>query len=50
MDWSRILINEEIERFLGMDKHHSEQSIIRTYLEYLTSLPYGVTTEENFDL
>lgn len=44
------IINEEMNRFLGMDKHHSEIQVSRTYLEYLTSLPYGISTDENFDI
>lgn len=44
------VINEEVERFLQMDKHHSEASVTRTYLDYLTSMPFGVRTEDNFDL
>lgn len=44
------VINEEIKRFLSMEKHHSEVQVTRTYLEYLTSLPYGVSTKENFDI
>ena len=43
-------INEELNRFLAMDKHSSEVQVTRTYLEYLTSLPYGISTEENFDI
>ena len=44
------VINEEIKRFLGMEKHHSEIQITRTYLEYLTTLPYGISSQENFDI
>ena len=44
------IIEEEINRFLQMEKQHSESAVTRTYLEYLTSLPYGVTSEENFDI
>ena len=33
-----------------MEKHHTEVQITRTYLEYLTKLPYGVSTKENFDI
>ena len=33
-----------------MDKHHSEVQVTRTYLEYLTKMPYGVSSPENFDL
>lgn len=41
-DHIMTVIKEEIDRFLSMEKYHSESSTIRTYLEYLTSLPYGV--------
>ena len=43
-------INEEMQRFLQMDKMHGEMQVSRTYLEYLTKMPYGVRSEENFDL
>lgn len=44
------VINEELNRFLNMDKHHSEIQVSRTYLEYLTCLPYGISTDDNFDI
>jgi ATP-dependent Lon protease len=43
-------INEEIQRFLNMEKHHSEVQVTRTYLEYLTKMPYGISAPENFDI
>lgn len=33
-----------------MEKHHSEVQVTRTYLEYLTKLPYGVSSQDNFDI
>ena len=33
-----------------MDKMHGEMQVSRTYLEYLTKMPYGVRSQENFDL
>lgn len=33
-----------------MEKHHSEVQVTRTYLEYLTKMPWGVRTEENYDI
>jgi ATP-dependent Lon protease len=33
-----------------MEKHHSEVQVTRNYLEYLTKMPYGVSSHENFDL
>ena len=43
-------INEELQRFLQMDKNSGEMQVTRTYLEYLTKMPYGVRSVENFDL
>jgi len=44
------VIKEEMNRFLSMEKHHSEVQVTRTYLEYLTKMPYGISAEENFDI
>lgn len=33
-----------------MEKHNSEIQVTRNYLEYLTKMPYGVRSEENFDI
>ena len=44
------VINEEIQRFMQMEKTHSEFQVTKTYLEYLTKMPYGVHSEENFDI
>lgn len=33
-----------------MEKHHSVVQVTRNYLEYLTKMPYGVSSQENFDL
>lgn len=33
-----------------MDEMSSESNIIRTYLEWLVSIPYGVTSEDNLEL
>mmetsp|Transcript_13182 Transcript_13182/g.22348 ORF Transcript_13182/g.22348 Transcript_13182/m.22348 type:complete len:438 (+) Transcript_13182:948-2261(+) len=44
------VINEEMQRFMQMEKHHSEWQTTKTYLEYLTKMPYGVYSEDNFDL
>ncbi len=41
---------EEINRYLSMDARHSESAVIRTYLDYLTSLPWGTTTTDSFDI
>ena len=33
-----------------MEKYHSESTISRTYLEYLTALPWGVTSKDRVDI
>ena len=33
-----------------MDKSHSEANITRTYLETLVKMPFGVSSEESYDL
>jgi len=43
-------IEEEIDRYLTMDKYHSESSVLRTYLDYITSLPWGVSTLDSLDI
>jgi len=35
---------------MQMEKHHSEWQVTKTYLEYLTKMPYGVYSQENFDI
>ena len=43
-------LEDEINRYLSMEKHHPEASIIRTYLDYLTSMPWGVATTDSLDV
>jgi ATP-dependent Lon protease len=43
-------IEEEIDRYLTMDKYHAESSVIKTYLDYLTALPWGVPTLDSLDI
>ena len=44
------VIEEELDRFQMTDKNSSEFHVIRTYLDWLTCLPYGVSTNETLDL
>ena len=41
---------EEVNRYLATHPQHSESTIIRTYLDYLSSLPWGITTEDRIDI
>ena len=49
-DHVRKVIEEEIARFKGMDKHSMEANIIRNYLDVLTGLPFGISTVENLNI
>ena len=44
------IIDEELEKFMMTDKNSSEFHVIRNYLDWLTVMPYGVSTEESMDL
>lgn len=41
---------KQLKRFEKMHPDSSESSILRSYLEWLTDLPWSVTSEENIDL
>jgi Lon-like ATP-dependent protease len=49
-DHIKKIIDEEMEKFLMTDKNSSEFHVIRNYLDWLTILPYGVSTQETLDL
>ena len=40
----------ELKRLERIGNHAAEASVIRTYLEWLTELPWSTTTEDNLDL
>ena len=41
---------EEIKRFDMLPANSSESGVVRTYLEWLVALPWGVQTEDNKDI
>lgn len=41
---------EEIKRFDVLPANSSESGVVRTYLEWLVALPWGVQTEDNKDI
>ncbi|KAA0188698.1 hypothetical protein HAZT_HAZT003379, partial [Hyalella azteca] len=44
------VIEEELSKLGFLDNHSSEFSVTRNYLDWLTVLPWGVTSEEHLDL
>jgi len=47
---AKAAIDEELEKLEALEKNSSEFNVTRNYLEWLTSLPWGLMSEENFDL
>ncbi|XP_071034716.1 lon protease homolog, mitochondrial isoform X3 [Parasteatoda tepidariorum] len=44
------VIDEELNKLSLLDNHSSEFGVTRNYLDWLTSIPWGKTSEENMDL
>nr|CCA20675.1 unnamed protein product putative [Albugo laibachii Nc14] len=47
---AQAAIDEEIQKLEMLEKNSSEFNVTRNYLEWLTLLPWGRATEENFDI
>ena len=43
------MIEEELEKLNFLESHSSEFNVTRNYLDWLTLLPWGVSSEENLD-
>lgn len=43
-------IDAELEKFSSLEKNSPEYNVTRSYLDWLVSVPWGVATEENFDI
>lgn len=44
------VVEEEMNKLSMLEKNSSEFNVTRNYLDWLTQLPWGKATEENFDL
>ncbi|KAF3691380.1 Lon protease -like protein, mitochondrial [Channa argus] len=44
------VINEELNKLGLLDNHSSEFNVTRNYLDWLTSMPWGINSEENLTL
>lgn len=45
-----VVIDEELNKLNFLESHSSEFNVTRNYLDWLTSLPWGVTSKENLSL
>jgi ATP-dependent Lon protease len=43
-------IEAELEKFASLEKNSPEFNVTRSYLDWLVSVPWGVYTDENFDI
>lgn len=46
----QTVIDEELNKLNFLESHSSEFNVTRCYLDWLTSLPWGVTSKENLQL
>lgn len=44
------VIDEEMNKLRFLDNHSSEFNVTRNYLDWLTSIPWGVSSHENLDI
>lgn len=42
--------NENMKRLMSLGEESSELTNVKTYLEWIASLPYGVHSEDNLDI
>jgi ATP-dependent Lon protease len=45
-----VAANRELDRLSRLPSAAAEYSVVRTYLEWILSLPWGTTTDDNLDL
>lgn len=46
----KVVIDEELSKLRFLDSHSSEFSVTRNYLDWLTTIPWGISSAENLDL
>ena len=46
----REVIDEELNKLRFLDNHSSEFNVTRNYLDWLTTIPWGIASKENLDI
>ena len=46
----REVIDEELGKLRFLDNHSSEFNVTRNYLDWLTTIPWGISSKENLDI
>merc|ERR1719367_56019 len=49
-DSAKDVIDEELNKLRFLDSHSSEFNVTRNYLDWLTTIPWGISSKENLDL
>ena len=47
---ARLVIDEEVEKLSVLEKNSAEFNVTRSYLDWLTSIPWGVYSKDNLDI
>jgi ATP-dependent Lon protease len=47
---AKTVFDEELEKLQVLERNSSEFNVTRTYLDWLTSIPWGKYSADNFDL
>ena len=45
-----LFSDEELNKLRFLDNHSSEFNVTRNYLDWLTTIPWGISSEENLDI
>lgn len=47
---AQLVMDEEIEKMSVLEKNSPEFNVTRSYLDWLTSIPWGVFSKDNLDI
>ena len=48
--WLFTPIDEELNKLRFLDNHSSEFNVTRNYLDWLTTIPWGISSKENLEI